>query len=76
MVSDKKIKLDLNNIDFSKVITVQNSHKEAMHKVDAVAILTEWDEFKSLRTDEKIQVFDGRNILSNSSSTRGYSIGK
>ena len=76
MVNEKKIKLDLNNIDFSKVITAKNSHKEAIHKVDAIAILTEWDEFKLLRTDEKIQVFDGRNILGNSSLKKGYSIGK
>ena len=76
MVNDEKIKLDLNNTIFSKVIIVKNSFKEAIHKVDAIAILTEWDEFKLLRTDEKIQVFDGRNILGNLSLIKGYSIGK
>ena len=76
MVSDKKIKLDLNNINFSKVITVQNSTKKAINNADAVAILTEWDEFKLLRTKDKIQFFDGRNILGNSSLTKCYSIGK
>ena len=41
--------------------------------LDAIAILTEWDEFKDLSIDN-VPVFDGRNILNNSNKI--YQIGK
>ena len=37
---------------------------EAIKKANAVAILTEWDEFKSLNNLSGKTIFDGRNILS------------
>ena len=64
MLNREKIKSDLNiNNDSSKKILIVTSGKEAINKVDAVAILTEWDEFKRLNFGENIPVFDGRNIL-------------
>ena len=42
-----------------------------IHKVDAYAILTEWEEFKNLEIDYS-KIFDGRNIMSKSY----FSIGK
>ena len=44
-----------------------------LKRLDAVAILTEWDEFKDL-SYEKVYVFDGRNILKESNKI--YQIGK
>lgn len=65
------------NLEFSKVkdellgnITIHTDPLEAMDKAHAIAILTEWDEFKSFDWAQIYQmvmkpafVFDGRNIL-------------
>ena len=76
MVSAKKIKLDLNDmIDYSKAILLSTRPLQAMEKADAIVILTEWDEFKSLNIDKKIPVFDGRNILKQSKSINVFRIG-
>ena len=73
MLNREKIKSDLNiNNDSSKKILIVTSGKEAINKVDAVAILTEWDEFK-IEFWKNIPVFDGRNILN---SNKIKSIGK
>ena len=45
-------------------LTIFESAKEAIKKANAVAILTEWDEFKSLNNLSGKTIFDGRNILS------------
>ena len=47
--------------------------KPSLNKVEAVAILTEWNEFKNFDFD-KVVVFDGRNILKESSKI--YQIGR
>ncbi len=51
-------------------VTVVHSPYEAAHQSHAIAVLTEWDEFKKLNMDQVYQemhrpafVFDGRNIL-------------
>ena len=55
--------------DRIKILNKTSSIKES----NAVAILTEWDEFKKIDFN-KSKVFDGRNILSNSVNI--YQIGK
>lgn len=81
-VSGEKIKADmsylweLNGLTEQKIssklkqIFVHQSADEALHQAHAVAVLTEWDEFRKLDWDSiYIQmykpafVFDGRNIL-------------
>lgn len=65
------------NIQFSKVkdkllsqLTVHNEPYEAMDNAHAIAVITEWDEFKSYDWEKVYQkvlkpafLFDGRNIL-------------
>ncbi len=56
-------------------ITICSSHLDALNGSDLVAILTEWDEFKSYnwpKIKKNTKLFDGRNIISNTD----YSIGK
>ena len=62
-------KENFNNI--YKRIKILDSLENDFNNYDAVAILTEWDEFKQLNFDGT-KVYDGRNILKNSH----YSIGK
>lgn len=81
-VSEEKIKADMsylwehNGLTEQKIssklkqISVHQSADEALHQAHAVAVLTEWDEFRKLDWDSiYIQmykpafVFDGRNIL-------------
>jgi UDP-glucose 6-dehydrogenase len=57
--------------DLKLRISVLDSINELDLSNDAVAILTEWEAFKSLDFSKTI-VFDGRGILSSST----YSIGK
>ena len=57
--------------DLKLRISVLDSVNELDLSIDAVAILTEWEAFKSLDFSKTI-VFDGRGILSSST----YSIGK
>ena len=60
-------KSDLNKVnDFSKITICYTSAEEAIDKADAIAILTEWDEFKKLNFKKITPVFDGRNILKGS----------
>ena len=47
--------------------------KPSLNKVEAIAILTEWNEFKNFDF-EKLVVFDGRNILRE--SNKFYQIGR
>ena len=63
---------------FSK-INIFNNFKDAIKKTNAIAILTEWDEFKEINfelidemTNTNPKVFDGRIILEESN----YTIGK
>jgi UDPglucose 6-dehydrogenase len=64
---DKKTSQNLTN----KNIEVLNSLSEINNSVDAIAILTDWEEFRDFKLNY-IKIFDGRNINSNSH----YSIGK
>ena len=57
--------------DFNSQISVIDSINTLDLSIDAIAILTEWEEFKSLNLLKTI-VFDGRGIISSST----YSIGK
>ncbi len=56
--------------DIRKLVTVHNSPYEAMQRAHAIAILTEWDEFKTYNWQQVYDnmlkpafIFDGRNIL-------------
>ena len=95
MVKQERIQQDLNALWESRNKSQSNikdklarcfvhqSHTEVLKKSFAVAILTEWDEFKSYDWDAitkkmmlPAKVFDGRNILSKKHKDQIYSIGK
>ena len=98
MVSHDRIFSDLNHLfenegfgkdAMTKILSncnVLTSIKDALKNSSSIAILTEWDEFKTIITDydlrnkkPKIKIFDGRNILiSNETIIENniYSIGK
>ena len=70
MVSDKTIFNDIkdywtkNNIEFDQRFKILSDLD--IVKYDAVLVITEWDEFKSLNWDKiasQIPVFDGRLII-------------
>jgi len=78
MVSKKSIYSDIdfyweasNKEDLTKRISVLDSISTSDLSIDAAAILTEWEAFKSLDFSKTI-IFDGRGVLSSST----YSIGK
>jgi UDPglucose 6-dehydrogenase len=71
-LSKVEVRKLLNKVD------IYSEHSSAIEGSSAIAVLTEWDEFKNYQWDKikskmpNVKVFDGRNILSNSN----YSIGK
>ena len=71
-LSKGEVRKLLNKVD------IYSEHSSAIEGSSAIALLTEWDEFKNYQWDKikskmpNVKVFDGRNILSNSN----YSIGK
>ena len=79
LVKRERVKSDLllcwgekfnENSKFNRV-EVLNSLKYFDNSVDAIAILTEWEEFRNFKSNSKI-IFDGRNLNLNSN----YSLGK
>jgi len=69
-VSPENIYLDIQNYwekppSFSEIEDKFKILSEIPTNTDAVAILTEWDEFKKLNINSKIKIFDGRNICLN-----------
>ena len=71
MVVEEQILADLrtiNNVDLEKNVTVQDTLEKTIDKVDAVSILTEWEEFKMFEWEKlvanHISIWDGRNVLS------------
>lgn len=75
-VNENQIYSDLNYLESrseaanKKGLTVQNNPYQACQGAHAIAILTEWDEFKTYdwnRIFEQMQkpafIFDGRNVL-------------
>ena len=79
LVKRERVKSDLmlcwgekfnENSKFNRV-EVLNFLKYFDNSVDAIAILTEWEEFRNFKSNSKI-IFDGRNLNLNSN----YSIGK
>ena len=71
MVEKETILRDINFCWNTNSISIQQSRinilksKPSLNKVDAVVILTEWNEFKNFGF-ENLVVFDGRNILKES----------
>jgi len=59
-------------------VNIYTDHSDAIDGSSAIALLTEWDEFKDYKWDKiksrmpYVKLFDGRNIISNAN----YSIGK
>ncbi len=59
-------------------VNIYTDHSAAIDGSSAIALLTEWDEFKDYKWDKiksrmpYVKLFDGRNIISNAN----YSIGK
>ncbi len=96
MIGQTKIKRDLedyyNKSDdlkenflslLNKNLFAFDSVKEALLKADAIAIITEWDEFKSYdwkdikeNISNNAIVFDGRNILSKNNGINFFATGK
>ena len=91
MVKESKIKEDLNNIWMSESRSVEDfsfrfsrleifdNYKDAIRDTSALAVITEWDEFKEINfklvnqlTTNKPKIFDGRLIL----NQYHYTIGK
>ena len=78
MVSKESIFRDINfywdsskTKDLTTRISVIDSINTLDLRIDAAAILTEWEEFKNIDFSKTI-VFDGRGVISSSK----YSIGK
>ena len=88
MVTKTQIKIDLKNA-FEKLekddeelkllfknIEITNSITKAIHEVDAIGIVTDWDQFKKFNWESlqgsNIKIFDGRNVCDD----YFYSIGK
>ena len=82
LVSQDQIYLDLKTIlefngysknkinDILRFVNIYSGHKKAIQNSSAIAILTEWDEFKdydwneiSKQTSNPCNIYDGRNIL-------------
>jgi UDPglucose 6-dehydrogenase len=96
MIGQTKIKRDLEDYynknddlkeNFSSLLNKKlfafDNVKEALLKADAIAIITEWDEFKNYDWEdikENISnnaiVFDGRNILSKKNGINFFATGK
>ena len=51
---------ETDNPSFSDKVHICNSLSESINETDVILILTEWDEFKTFKTDSK--VIDTRNI--------------
>ncbi|KAJ3285398.1 UDP-glucose 6-dehydrogenase 1 [Borealophlyctis nickersoniae] len=73
-VEDEQIRMDLTEVasaeQFEKRVTIHRTPYEAAKGVDAIVILTEWDEFKTLEyrkiyneMNKPAFIFDGRLIL-------------
>ena len=70
-----KYERDFNASKYINQITVYEDFRESIKSSSVIAILTEWEEFKSfdwIKIQKNKQVFDGKNIINNSH----YSIGK
>ena len=88
MVTGDSINNDLNNFwkmsnfsnnmikEFILMINIQSSLLNALDNADAVAIITEWDEFKEIDFSNDVKVFDGRNIVKSFGNSDIYNIGK
>ena len=87
IIADLEYLGTLDNSDIDKRITVANDPYEAMNEAHAVAILTEWNEFKTYDWEKVYNqmmkpafLFDGRGILDRQASTelgfKIFSIGK
>ena len=67
MVTEAQMFEDLRAVGngvLAKNVTVQDTLGKTVAQVDAIAILTEWEEFKQFQPKETRQlIFDGRNIL-------------
>ena len=89
MVSEKRMRQDLialwelRNLSKSKIAAklercvVHSDNSHALENTFAIAILTEWDEFKfydweaiTKKMIESAKIFDGRNIIKNSFSLK------
>ncbi|KAJ3280242.1 UDP-glucose 6-dehydrogenase 1 [Borealophlyctis nickersoniae] len=73
-VEDEQIRMDLTEVasaeQFEKRVTIHRTPYEAAKGVDAIVIMTEWDEFKTLEyrkiyneMNKPAFIFDGRLIL-------------
>ena len=94
MVPEDKIKEDLKEcLHISKIkknqvnkllnnITISDSMRESFKGVDAIVIITNWEEFSKYDWEKHISsskkslfIFDGRNVINKNLSTNVYSLG-
>jgi UDPglucose 6-dehydrogenase len=80
-LESKLIERKLTQLEITKLLNkvkICSNHETAIGGSSAIAVLTEWDEFKNYKWDKiksdlpNVKLFDGRNIISNTN----YSIGK
>ncbi len=92
MVKEDKIRTDLKllweslSLSYEEIkkrnssVIISSSHISALNESEAIAILTEWEQFKDLKWNEISQnkkIFDGRKIIRKDTSTNEkiYSLG-
>lgn len=92
MVNSKKIKTDIENLFISRGVmdyksclsrlVIHNNISDCITNSSAIAIITEWDEFKKFQWDEignisnsDYKIFDGRGIVETKIQNRLYKIG-
>ena len=80
-LESKLIERKISQLEITKLLNkvkIYSNHETALVSSSAIAVLTEWDEFKNYKWDKiksdlpNVKIFDGRNIISNTH----YSIGK
>ena len=76
---DIKRFLELSGLDNQKIqnrlknVTVFNNINDAVKAVSAIAILTEWEEFKRYNWDvlpQAIIIYDGRNLIKHNNNKK------
>jgi len=69
------------NQNYLEQLVIHENLNTALKNVDAIAVLTEWEEFIDISNNRiieqrSIKIFDGRNIVNNIDLVDGYAIGK
>ena len=66
------------NLNYLEQSVIHNDLNSAVKNVDAVVVLTEWEVFRSIYTEEglstkkDLRIFDGRNIMKHLINSKNY----